>query len=94
MAHTMSPTKTSRRKLKRTFSLSPQALDCLERLRKEHRLPSASAALDLLIRARQLDDEEKRISENITKYYDSLGQEELAENRAWGELAQTQLQEE
>jgi hypothetical protein len=90
----MSPTSAPRRKLKRTFSLSAEALNCLERIRKEQRLPSASAALDLLIRAKQLDDENKRISANITNYYDSIGKEEMAENRAWGELAQTQLPEE
>ena len=87
------PSTRAPRKLKRTFSLSAEALDCLERIRKEQRLPSASAALDQLIRAKQLDDEKKRISASITNYYDSIGKEEMAENRAWGELAQTQLPE-
>jgi hypothetical protein len=81
------------RKLKRTFSLSAESLDCLERLRKEQGLPSASAALDQLIKARKLEEENKRISASVTNYYDLIGEKELEENRKWGQFAETQFPE-
>jgi hypothetical protein len=88
----MAPTRTPR-KLKRTFSLSREALDCLERMRKEHHLPSASAALDQLIRAKKVDEENKRISASVTNYYDLIGEEEMEESRTWGQFAETQFPE-
>lgn len=83
----------STRKLKRTFSLSQEALDCLERIRKEQGLPSASAALDQLIRAKKLEEENKRVSASVTNYYDSIGEEEMQENRQWGQFAENQFPE-
>ena len=44
-----------------------------------------------MIRAKQLDAEHKRISASITHYYDVIGEEEMEENRTWGQSAQTQL---
>ena len=46
-----------------------------------------------MIRTKQLDDENKRTSASITHYYDVIGEEEMEENRTWGQLAQTQLRE-
>ena len=91
-SHTMPLTHTHR-KLKRTFSLSPESLACLERIQKDQRLPSVSAALDHVIREKKLQAENQRISASVTKYYDSMGEEEMAEDRAWGQFAETQFPE-
>ena len=43
-----------------------------------------------------MNEEEKtleEISAAVTRYYDSLADEEIAEDRAWGEFAATQLAE-
>ena len=39
---------------------------------------------------KKLDEENNRISANITNYYESIGEE----NRTWGEFAETQFPEE
>jgi len=43
---------------------------------------------------KKLDEENNRISANITNYYESIGEEEMEENRTWGEFAETQFPEE
>jgi hypothetical protein len=46
-----------------------------------------------LIRTKQLNDENKRISASVTHYYDVIGEEEMEENRSWGQFAETQFRE-
>jgi hypothetical protein len=44
-----------------------------------------------------MNEEEKKlekISASITRYYDSLTDEEMAEDRVWGDFATTQLPDE
>jgi hypothetical protein len=80
------------RRQKKTFSLSVESVAFLNAIAENYR--SHSEALDQIIREKMLEAERKRISASITNYYDSIGDEEMEENRAWGELAQTQLPEE
>jgi hypothetical protein len=61
----------------------------LEGLAKNYR--SASEALDMLIREKQAAAEKERVSASIRSYYDSISEEERAENRAWGEFVESQL---
>jgi len=77
------------RKGKRTFSLSSEALAYLNVLAQNHR--STSEALDNLIRERKEEAEKERISANIRGYYDSISEEERAQNRAWGEFVLSHL---
>jgi hypothetical protein len=78
-------------KEKRTFSLSRQSVRYLEALRKERRTKSMSSVLDEVIRQQQQAREMERISASVTRYYDSLTSEEIAEERAWGDFAATQF---
>jgi hypothetical protein len=80
---------TPQRKLKRTFSLSVQALAYIDGLAKEHR--SASEALERMICEQKAQAEKDRVSAGIRNYYDSISDEQRAENLAWGELAGSQL---
>ncbi|MGC1374014.1 MAG: hypothetical protein WA824_17905 [Candidatus Sulfotelmatobacter sp.] len=48
---------------------------------------STSEALDRLIREKKEEAEKARISAGIRSYYDSISDEERAENLAWGQLA-------
>jgi len=50
-----------------------------------------SAVLEELIRRQQRAAEMERISTSIRSYYDSLTDEEVDEDRAWGQFAETQL---
>ncbi len=79
------------RKEKKTFSLSRQAVMYLEALRKERRSRSMSSILEEVIRQQQQTKELERISASVTRYYDSLTPEEIAEDRAWGDFAATQF---
>ena len=78
-------------KEKKTFSLSRQSVMYLEALRKERRSRSMSSVLEEIIRQQQQTKELERISASVTRYYDSLTTEEIAEDLAWGDFAATQF---
>ncbi|HEX8817801.1 MAG TPA: hypothetical protein VF753_20090 [Terriglobales bacterium] len=78
-----------RRKLKRTFSLSTESLAYLEAAAQKHR--SVSEALEMIIRERRQQAEIERISAGIRRYYDTMSEEERAENDAWGEFVLANL---
>ena len=84
----------STRKEKRTFSLSRESLRYLDAVRKERKSTSISSVLDELIHQQQQAKEQERISASITSYYDSLTDKEVAEDRAWGEFAESQFPDE
>ena len=79
------------RKVRRTFTLSPESLAYLEQ--EAHRLQteSQSAVLDELLLTKQREQQLAVIEANITAYYDNLSDEEREEERAWGELAEQSL---
>ena len=79
------------RKEKKTFSLSRESVSYLESLRKQKKRHSTSAVLEELIRQQRQAAEMERISAAVTRYYDSLSDEEQAEDRAWGEFALSQF---
>ena len=85
-----SPTRNATKE-KRTFSLSRESLRYLEKERKQRAAKSMSAVLEDVIRRQQQEEETRRISASITSYYDSLTDEQVAEDRAWGEFALTQF---
>jgi len=92
MRHTVRKANLRSLRKKRTFSLSEDSLAFLDAIAGNYR--SHSEALDQLIRDKKRQLDEAHISASITKYYESLGDEELEENRSWGEFAQSQLPEE
>jgi len=85
------PSRNAARKEKKTFSLTRESVSYLESLRKGKKRRSTSAVLEELIRAQRRASEMERISASVTRYYDSLTKEEVAEERAWGEFALTQF---
>jgi hypothetical protein len=83
--------KAHTRKAKRTFSLSRDVVSYLEAMQKEKRGKSLSAILEEIILRQQQLKEMDRISASVTSYYDSISEEERAENRAWGKFSESQL---
>ena len=79
------------RKARKTFSLSQETVRYLESLRKEGKKHSMSSVLEDVIQQLQETKEMERISASVTRYYDSLSAEEIAEDRAWGDFAATQF---
>jgi len=85
------PRSNTVRKEKKTFSLSRESVSYLESLRKQKKRHSTSSVLEDLIRQQRQASEMERISAAVTRYYDSLSDQEQAEDRAWGEFALSQL---
>ena len=83
--------KAATQKLKKTYSLSREAIRFVEAIQKERKIESASAALDELLRERKQAREMEQTSAAITKYYDSLTEPEMEEDRAWGKAAESQF---
>jgi hypothetical protein len=79
------------RKTRRTFSLSQEAVRYLESVRKGKQARSISSVLEDLIRKRREAEEMDRISASITGYYDSLTDDQAAQDRAWGQFSESQF---
>jgi hypothetical protein len=85
------PKAVPSRKARKTFSLSRETVKYLESLRKERKKDSMSAVLEDVVRQLQQAKELERISASVSHYYDTLTDEQMAEDRAWGEFAETQF---
>jgi hypothetical protein len=88
------PASTTARKAKKTFSLSREAVKYLESVRKEDKRATISSVLEEIIRQQQQAKELERISASVTRYYDSISEEQRAEDSAWGEFAESQFPDE
>jgi hypothetical protein len=85
-------TKANRQlKQRRTFTLSPESLAYLDEQARQRKLGSQSAFLDELLLEKTAEQRRAALEANVTAYYDSLSDEEVEENRAWGELAEQSL---
>jgi len=84
------PTRSTRKE-KKTYSLSREAIRFVEAVQKERKIDSASSALDELLREQKQAREMEQASAAITKYYDSLTEQEMEEDRAWGKAAESQF---
>jgi hypothetical protein len=85
------PRRHDSTKAKRTFSLSRQIVAYLEAERKARRGKSLSAVLEEIVRRHQEEKEMERVSASITRYYDTITEEERAEKLAWAKFAESQL---
>ena len=85
------PRTAPSRKARKTFSLSRETVKYLESLRKERKKDSMSAVLEDVVRQLQQTKELERIAVSVSHYYDTLTDEQMAEDRAWGEFAETQF---
>ena len=82
---------TTSRKQRRTFTLSLESLSYLEQEARRLQIESQSSVLDELLREKIRDQQLAAIEAKITSYYDNLSDEEMEEDRAWGEFAGSQL---
>ena len=79
------------RKAKKSYTLSPESVDFLEKLRKKHRARSISFVLEEILQAARREAELAKINQAVTAYYDSLSDEEVEELSQWGEFGLRQL---
>ena len=84
-------TTESTRKVKKSFSISPESESFIRKTRKERGASSESEALDLLLSELMALQQRREIEAAYTDYYDSLTDKDVAEEREWGAFAETQL---
>ncbi|MGD0630667.1 MAG: hypothetical protein ABR987_15145 [Terracidiphilus sp.] len=74
------------RKVRRSFTLTPEAVSFIGETRKRRGARSDSEALDLLLHEAMLEAKRQEIDAAYKEYYDTASEEVLAEQREWAEL--------
>lgn len=72
-------------KQRRTFTLSPEAVELLDELSASSK--SASSVLDELLLSLRRERERREMEERIGRYYDQRSEEERREETLWGDFA-------
>jgi hypothetical protein len=62
-------------------------IDILERYKNERKVGSLTAAVEQIVR----EWTTTRLAQQVTAYYDSLSDEEVALEKSWGAFSETQL---
>jgi hypothetical protein len=75
------------RKAKKSFMLSAESVAFLEEKRRKGNAESISAILEAILQAVRRQEKRAATDRAITEYYNSLSDEEVAEERQWGEFA-------
>jgi hypothetical protein len=75
------------RKMKRSFTLTPESVAFVAQTRQKRQTGSDSEALDLLLREAMLEAKRQEIDLAFKAYYDSASDDELVEQREWAEMA-------
>jgi hypothetical protein len=81
------------RKQKKTFTLSQESIALLDEIRtasKGTRQRSASAVLDDILQNVRAKRKRRELEESVARYYNELPDDEIAEDKAWGEFAMSQ----
>jgi hypothetical protein len=77
----------STRKAKKSFTLSVESVAFLEEMRRKSNAESISGILEEILQAARREEKRAATDRAITEYYNSLSDEEVAEERQWGEFA-------
>ena len=75
------------KKKPRTFSLSKEVIDILEGYKNERKARSLTAAVEEIVR----EWTAARLAQQVTAYYDSVSDEDVALQKTWGGFSETQL---
>jgi hypothetical protein len=73
------------RKIKKSFTLTPESLAFLSETRMRRNAGSDSEALDLLLRELTLEAKRRELDAATKEYYDTASDAELAEQLEWAE---------
>ena len=84
-------THSQARKVKKSFSITLESEAFLKRMRRERKVSSESETLDVLLRELMAAQKQRAIESAYKDYYDSLSEEDVAEQRAWGTFSETQF---
>jgi hypothetical protein len=72
--------------MKRSFTLSPEAVAYVGETRQKRRASSDSEALDLLLREAMLETKRQEIDAACKEYYDTASDAALDEQREWAKM--------
>jgi hypothetical protein len=75
------------RRVKRSFTLTPDVAAFVTETREKQRAKSDSEALVLLLRELMLESKRQQLDAAYKAYYDTASDEELAEQSEWAEMA-------
>ena len=78
--------QATNRKMKRSFTLTPESVAFVAETRRKRKARSDSEALDLLLRELMLEARRQAIDAATKEYYDTASDEELAEQAKWAEM--------
>jgi len=78
--------QATHRKMKRSFTLTPESVAFVSEARKKRRANSDSEALDLLLRELMFEAKRRQLDAATKAYYDTASGEELVEQREWAEM--------
>jgi hypothetical protein len=81
----------SQRRVKKSFSISPEAESFIRKVRKARKIASDSEALDQLLRESIEAHRKRSIDTAYKAYYDAASEAELAEETSWAEFAESEL---
>ena len=79
------------RKAKKSFTLSIESVAYLEEVQKKSGAGSMSAILEEILQAARREEKRAATDRAMKEYYDSLTDEEVEEQRQWGEFAQREF---
>lgn len=89
----MPTTTTQQRKIKKSFSISAASDSFIRKMQKQRKVRSESETLDALLSELMDLQEKQTIEAAYANYYDSLSDDEQAEQRSWGGFAESNLAE-
>jgi hypothetical protein len=78
--------QATERKMKRSFTLTPEAVAFLGETREKRGAGSDSEALDLLLREARLEAKRQEMDAACKEYYDTASDAELSEQREWAKM--------
>lgn len=80
------------RKIKKSFSISPESDSFIRRACKERKVSSESETLDILLKELMTIRQQNAIEAAYSDYYDSLTEDEISEQHAWGTFSESQME--
>jgi len=80
-------TRRTAGRVRKSFTLSPEAVAFVRETRQRHGLRSDSEAVELLLREAMQATKAQEIDAACKEYYDTASEEELAEQLEWAEMA-------
>jgi hypothetical protein len=79
--------QASTRKIRRSFTLTPEAMAFVRETRNRRGAGSDSKAVELLLKESMLEEKRQATDAACKEYFDSASDEVLAEQREWAEMA-------